>query len=128
VRRRGLVAVDDVQIEARESMFILDGGLDADLPAGSGGPVLAGPEAIFIGGRVAADAPTLVRIGSPGTQGDLIMAYAGDLATPDRVLRLLNVEGDVLAEVHVEEKATPVEIYLTDLEEPDEIFVAVGGQ
>ena len=111
---------------AHESMFILDGGLDAELPAGAGGPILAGPEAIFIGGRVAADASTLVRIGSSGDQGDLVTAYTGDLATPDRVLRVLNVMGDVLAEVPVNDTITPLEIYLTDLEEPDEIFVAVG--
>ena len=101
-------------------MFILDGAVDAQLPSGSGGPVLAGPEAIFVAGRVAADAPTRVRIGSLGGQDDLVWAYAGDLATPARTLRLLNVMGDVLAEVPVDEEVTPIEIYLTDLDEPDE--------
>jgi hypothetical protein len=89
-------------------MFILDGGVDAELPGGSKGPVIAGPEAIFVAGRVAADAPTLVRIGSPGSEGELVRAHAGDLATPDRVLR--------------------IEIFLTDLQEPDEIFVALGSR
>jgi hypothetical protein len=108
-------------------MFVLDGGLDAELPDASDGPVLAGPEAIFVAGRVAADAPTLVRIGAPGNQGDLVLAYAGDLATPDHILRARNVLGDVLAEVHVEGEVTLIQIYLTDLDEPDEIFVALGG-
>ena len=120
--------MSDVQIQARETMFILDGGVGAELPSGSGAPVLAGPEAIFVAGRVAADAPTLVRIGSPGRQGDLVRAYAGDLATPGRVLRLVNVTGDVLAEVRVDAEVTPVEIFLTDLDELDEIFVALGAR
>jgi hypothetical protein len=106
-------------------MFILDGGREAGLPSGSAGPILAGPEAIFIAGRVAADAPTLVRIGPPGTQGQLVKAFAGDLATPDRTLRVVNVSGNVLAEVEVRSSVTPLEIYLTDLDEPDEIFVAI---
>jgi hypothetical protein len=109
-------------------MFILDGGVDAELPGGSKGPVIAGPEAIFVAGRVAADAPTLVRIGSPGSEGELVRAHAGDLATPDRVLRLVNVTGDVLAEVRVDQEVTPIEIFLTDLQEPDEIFVALGSR
>lgn len=125
-RRPGI----DVQIQARETMFILDGGDGAELPSGSGGPVLAGPEAIFVAGRVAADAPTLVRIGigSLGQQGDLVCAYAGELATPDRVVRLLNVTGDALAEVPVKNEVTLVEIFLTDVDEPDEIFVALDAR
>jgi hypothetical protein len=118
----------EVQIQARETMFILDGGADAALPSGSSAPVLAGPEAVFVAGRVAADAPTLVRIGSLGQPRDFVRAYAGDLATPDRVLRLVNVAGDVLAEVPVKEEVTRIEIFLTDLEEPDEIFVALGDR
>ena len=117
--------MSEVEVRANESMFILDGGLDAELPAGSGGPILAGPEAIFVAGRVAADAPTLVRIGPPGKAEQLVKAYAGELATPDRVLRLVNVDGDVFAEVAVPDVSTPLEIYLTDLEEPDEIYVAL---
>jgi hypothetical protein len=117
--------VADVEIRVNESMFILDGGLDAELPAGSGGPILAGPEAIFVAGRVAADAPTLVRIGPPGSPNQLVKAYTGELATPGRILRLLNVNGSVLAEVAVPEVSTSLEIYLTDLEEPDEIYVAL---
>ena len=109
-------------------MFILDGGLDSQLPSGSGGPVLAGPEAIYVAGRVAADAPTLVKIrsGKPDSATELVRAYAGDLATPDRVLRLLDVTGNVLAEVSVNETVTPIEIFLTDLDEPDEIFISLG--
>ena len=116
-----------VEISARESIFILDGGADAELPAGSGGPVLAGPQAIFVAGRVAPDAPTIVRIGSRRDQGELVAAYAGHLATPDRLLRLLNVGGDVLAQVPVDCQVTPIEIYVSDLDEPDEISVALGG-
>lgn len=40
--------MSDLRVVVRESMFVLDGGLDAELPTGSGGPVLAGPEAVFI--------------------------------------------------------------------------------
>lgn len=115
----------DVEIRINESMFVLDGGPDAELPAGSGGPILAGPEAIFVAGRVAADAPTLVRIGAPDQPGHLVKAYTGELATPDNTLRLLNVDGEVLAQIEVPGRTTPLEIYLTDLEEPDEIYVAV---
>jgi hypothetical protein len=43
-----------VEIEARETIFILDGGADAELPSGAGAVVVAGPEAIFVAGRVAA--------------------------------------------------------------------------
>jgi hypothetical protein len=118
----------EVQIQARESMFIFDGGLDAELPAGSGGPVVAGPKAIFVAGRVAADAPTALRIGSPGGQGELVRAYVGDLATPERVLRLVTVTGHVLAEVPVTGEVISVEIFLSDLDEPDEIFVALGAR
>jgi len=107
-------------------MLILSGSIEATLPDGSGGPVLAGPEAIFIAGRVVADAPTLVRIGPPGTNGDHVSAYAGTVATPDLMLRLETVEGDLLGQASVVGSVTPIEIYLTDLEEPDEIFVAVG--
>jgi len=48
-------------LRLRESMVILDGGAGAALPDGKGGPVLAGPEAVFIAGRVATDAATVVR-------------------------------------------------------------------
>lgn len=108
-------------------MFVLDGGHEAELPLGSGGPVLAGPEAIFIAGRVAADAETRVRLGTARTERDLVEAYDGELVTPDRILRLLNVMGDVLAAVPVRDTVTRIRIYLTDMEEPDEIVVAVEG-
>jgi hypothetical protein len=121
-------SVTEVRIQARETMFVLDGGADAELPSGSGAPIVACPEAIFVAGRVAADAATLVRIGSRGGQRDLVRAYAGDLATPERVLRLVNVTGDVLVEVPVTTKVTPVEIFLTDFDEPDEIFVALANE
>lgn len=126
-RTASCVRVPEIELRAAESMFVLDGGPEAELPSGSGGPILAGPEAIFVAGRVAADASTLVRIGSPGTEGQLVKAYAGDLATPHRTLRLLNINGSVLAEVEVRGSVTPLEIYLTDLDEPDEIFVAIDG-
>ena len=90
--------------------------------------MLAGPEAIFVAGRVAADAPTIVRFGSRRDQDQLVAAYAGRLATPDRLLRLVNVGGDVLAQVPVDCKFTTIEIYVSDLDEPDEIVVALGGE
>lgn len=90
--------------------------------------MLAGPEAIFVAGRVAADAPTVVRIGPSGGEGDLVCAYAGDLATPGYVLRLVTVSDDVLAEVPVDEAVLRLEIFLKDLEEPDEIYVALGAR
>lgn len=116
----------ELRIEAHESMFVLDGGPDAALPDGSGGPILAGPEALFVAGRVAADAPTVLRVGQPGGQEALVLAYEGLLATPDRRLRVVTVLGDVLGEVAVPNDETPVQVFLSDLEEPDLIFVAVA--
>ena len=116
----------DVEIHARETIFVLDGGSDAALPRGSAMPVLVGPEAVFVAGRVAADAPTLVRIGPPRLRDDLVRAYVGALATPQRVLRVVTVTGDVLAEVSVGDEITRIEIFLSDLEEPDEIHVALA--
>ena len=104
-------------------MFILDGGPDSELPTGSGGPVLAGRGAIFVAGRVAADASTVVRIGTSVGHGDLVLAYEGDLETPDSELRLLNILGDVLAVVSVCSPVTRITIYLSDLAEPDEVLV-----
>jgi hypothetical protein len=118
---------DVLQIAANESMFILDGGPNAGLPSGSGGPVLAGPEAIFVAGRVAVDAPTVLRVGGPGGQGSLVPAYSGVLSTPDQVLRVLNIDQVVLGEVRVPDSLTPISIFLTDLEEPDEIYVAISS-
>jgi hypothetical protein len=117
--------VKEVMVNARETMFVLDGGPDAHLPQESGGPVVAGPQAIFVAGRVSADSTTLVRIGPSETPSQLVKAYEGDLETPHRTLRLLNVTGEVILAVQVHDVVTRVRIYLTDLEEPDEIFVAV---
>lgn len=111
-------------------MLILDGGPDAELPPGSGGPVLAGSEAIFIGARVDADAETSVRLtqGTGSRPGQLVEAYSGVLETPERVVRLVNVTGDVLADLPVPAERTHVVIYLSDLEEPDQVVVAVDGR
>ena len=109
-------------------MIVLDGGPDAKVPSGSGGPILAGPEAIFVAGRVAADAPTRIRIGAPGSAGELVEAFTGTLATPNRVVRLATVTGDVLVEVIVPARSTALTIFLSDLEEPDEIYVALDAR
>ena len=117
----------EVALKVRESILILDGGPDAELPPGSGGPILAGPEAIFVGVRVDVDAETSVRLTEIGTPpAGLVEAYRGTLQTPDRVVRLVNVTGDVLAEVPVRNEQTPVVIFLSDLEEPDEVVVSLG--
>lgn len=115
-----------LQLQVCASMLILDGGPDAALPVGSGGPILAGTEAIFIAGRVESDASTKVRIGIPGEEGQLLHAYTGQLLTPLRQLRVVSVEGESFGEVTVPDPVTSVSIYLTDFEEPDEIFVAVN--
>lgn len=117
--------METLRIVAHQSMFILDGGPEADLPPGSGGPVLAGPEAIFVAGRIEFDAPTTLRVGEPGGHGDLLHAYSGGLATPHRILRVVSVEQEVLGEVSVPAEHSTVSIFLSDFEEPDEIFVAV---
>lgn len=106
-------------------MFTIEGDPDAELPDGEGGVVLAGPEAIFVAGRVEADAPTTFRIGTSADAGDLVLAYAGEVATPNRVLRVVNTDEELLAQVDVPTTSTPVSIYLTDLIEPDEILVAL---
>lgn len=117
--------MDQVRLEVRASMFTIEGDPDAELPDGPGGVVLAGPEAIFVAGRVAADAPTMLRIGTSADAGDLVLAYAGEVATPNGVLRVVNTEEDLLAQVDVPTPSTRVAIYLTNLVEPDEILVAL---
>lgn len=117
--------MSELELAARESMFVLDGGDEAHLPDGSGGPVLAGPEAVFVAGRVAADAPTHLRIGRDRDHAELVLAYRGVLATPSRRLRVVNVMGDELGEVEVAGNSTEIEIFLSDLDEPDEIYVAL---
>lgn len=120
--------MDDLRIEVHESMVVLDGGLDAELPEGSGGPVLAGPEAVFVAGRVAADAPTVIRLEHPGDEGDLVLAYEGEIETPERRLRVANVLGDLLGEVMVASVRSRIQIHLSDFDEPDEILVVVQAQ
>lgn len=115
----------DIDLTISESMFILDGSTEALLPDGFGGPVLAGEEAIFVAGRVAADAPTHVMIGSATPPASLSLTYSGRLLTPEYVIRLTNVTGDLLAELAVRTPVSLVRIYLDDPIEPDEIFVQV---
>jgi hypothetical protein len=117
--------MDALRFSVHESMFILDGGPAAQLPRGSGGPVLAGPEAVFVAGRVESDAPTLFRIGQPGGEAGLILAHSGSLATPRCRLRVVSVAQEVLGEVSVPGPRTSILIYMTDLDEPDEIFVCI---
>lgn len=116
---------DVFRISAHESLFIVDGGRDAELPQGSIEPVLAGPEAIVMAGRVACDAPTLFRVASRDSRGDLLLAYSGVLSTPSLILRVVTAEQYVLGEVPVAGKRTAISIFVTDLEEPDEILVAL---
>lgn len=106
-------------------MVILDGGPDALLPDGSGGPVLAGDEAIFIAGRVAADAPTLIRLGDTGESNALLLAYSGRLATPLGLVRITSVMGNVLATAAVVTPEAAVSVYLSDFDEPDEILICI---
>lgn len=91
--------------------------------------VVAGPGAIFISGRVEYEAPTLIRIGDHGETGGetdgLVLAYAGELATPDGRLQILNVDFNVLGEVQVRAGLTSLSIYLNDLVEPSEILIAL---
>lgn len=120
--------MSELALNVHESMVILDGGRDAELPDGSGGPILPGPEAVFIGGRVDVDAHTSIRIGDWGTPpGDLVLAYEGAVETPTNSLRLVDIDGGELASVPVRNLQTPIRIYLTDLQEPDEILIAADG-
>lgn len=69
-----------------------------------------------------------MRIGPRGpSERELVKAYEGDLQTPGRTLRLLNAMGDVLLTAAVHDLVTRVRIYLSDLEEPDEIFITAAG-
>lgn len=118
--------MDQLRLEVNESMIVVDGGPDAELPPGSGGPVLAGPEAIFVAGRVEFDAPTVIRVGTADGAGDLVLAYSGALATPQGRLRVVNIDQDVLGEVKAPVGQTTVAVYVSDLDEPDEILVAMS--
>lgn len=120
--------MDELRLEVRVSMFVLDGGPNAALPEGSGGPILAGREAIFVAGRVELDAPTIFRVGAPGGDSGLILGFSGSILTPRRILRVVTVEQEVLGELSVPRATTFLNIYLSDLVEPDEVFVAVGAR
>jgi len=118
--------VDEARLTVRESMVIVDGGEHAELPGGSGGPVLAGDEAIFVAGRVAADAPTLIRIGDEVATDGLVLAYSGSIRTSDGILRIASIEGHELVSVPVPTARTTVRIFLTNLQEPDEIAISIA--
>lgn len=116
-------------VECHETVVILDGGPDAAIAQGDSWPVVAGPESILIAGRIAADSPTIVRIGEEGRKSDFVLAYQGRLATPRRELRLVSAElGNVLGMVEVPDEVTELQIFLTDLDEPDEIYVELSPQ
>lgn len=122
--------MERLRIEARASMVILSGGPDAELPpeteeSEAGAVVVPGPEAIFVSGRVEFDAPTLIRIGDAAEVGDLVLAYTGEIATPDRTFQILDTELEVLGQVQVPTDQTSLSIYVTDLQEPDEILVVL---
>lgn len=74
---------------------------------------------------MAADAPTLVQIGRPGGEGTLTLAFDGELDTPNHAIRLVNVIGDVLGEVDVPATKTRIQVFLSNLQEPDEIYIAL---
>ena len=114
-------------MKVRESMMILDGGEGSALPDGKGGPVLAGPEAIFIAGRPAADAETVVRFADEvSCPSGFVEAYAGVLATPARLVRLVTATDDLLlAEVPVAGLSTRINVYVDDPTEPDEVVLAL---
>jgi hypothetical protein len=116
-------------LSLNESMLILDGGLLSDLPEGSGGPLLAGPEAIFIGTRIDVDAPTrlMVVTAVPDSLGPLVEGFAGNLASPVQVLRVANVFGDEYITIPVSISLTGVQILLSNFEEPDLVVIVVGS-
>lgn len=89
--------------------------------------LVAGPEAIwlFVSGRVEHEAPTVIRVGDHDETDSRVLAYTGELSTPDERLQILDMDFDVLGEVHVRAGLTSLSIYLNDLIEPDEILVAL---
>lgn len=127
---RGRIAwrsVNEIDLTINVSMFVLDGGPNALLPSGSGGSILAGGEAVFVAGRVACDAPTRIRVARSAPPASLALAYSGWLSTPDAVLRVSGVDNERIAEMVVDATNIYLRIYLDNQDEPDEIFVQVGG-
>lgn len=114
-------------LSLNESMLILDGGPMSDLPEGSGGPIVAGPEAIFIGTRIDVDASTRVLVATavPDSLGPLVEGFAGELASPLQVLRVANVYGDEYVTIPVSGNLSAVQILLSDFDEPDLVVIVV---
>lgn len=111
-------------------MILIAGDWDVELPEdpAEGGVhvVVAGPEAIYVSGRVQYDAPTLIRIGDETeSTEDLTRAYEGVIATPDRRLQIMDMETEVLGEVPVAADQTRISVFLSDLREPDEILLVL---
>lgn len=87
--------------------------------------VVAGPEAIFVSGRVEHEAPTLIRIGDHDEADGLELAYTGVLATPEGRLQILDMDFHLLGEVDAPAGVTSLSIYLDDIVEPGEILIAL---
>lgn len=128
--------MERLRIKVNASMVLIAGDVGASLPPepddaeGTNrsvpSAVVAGPEAIFVSGRVEYEAPTLIRIGDHDETDGLVLAYTGELATPDGRLQILNMDFDVLGEVQVSAGLTSLSIYLNDLVEPDEVVIALA--
>lgn len=111
-------------------MILLAGDSDAELPPEPDDDmahvVVAGSSAVFVAGRVQYDAPTLIRVGEAEGTERLTLAHTGVLATPDHRLQIIDMDLETLGEIPVRAEATPIEIYVSDLSEPDEILVVVS--
>lgn len=115
------MATSGISFIIREQAVIIDGGPGAELPDRSAPPLAAGPQAVIVMGRVPADAPTTIRVDTQADRAPLIEAYDGTLETPDGYIRIVSVLDEVFASVPVRGERTRIRIFLTDLDEPDEI-------
>jgi hypothetical protein len=116
--------------QLEQSMLIADGGPSSTLPEGRGGPVLAGPEAIFIGCRIDADAATRIVVATelPADLRSCFLALDGVLFTPQRIIRLVNVYDDEFFVLRTAGEETPLQVFLSDLEEPDIVCLVVRSE
>lgn len=118
---------NSITFTLHESMFVLDGHDQAHLPDSAPGPIVAGPEAVVVFGRVSADAPTAFEMRSAvgADRGALIPAYLGLIDTPDLELRVSTAHGHVLGTIPTTAVVSHIEVLLTDLHEPDKILVLI---
>jgi hypothetical protein len=113
----------EVALTVRESMLIVDGGEGVALPREFGSPVAAGPDAVFVRARSTGTSVRLSRLG-PARPG-LVKAFEGSIGAPDYVVRLVDLDGAVLAQVPVATDPSYMEIFLDDLDAPGEIVIAI---